>query len=658
MNNLVLLAPGNAISALNKAQILSSINNHVECSEVQSYLCGEASLPLPRASAVVIREILSMYSDILAFLHSVVKLNTIFCFNLLQDQEALDRIVLLFSLDASFADETLQNSVCAVRETVAKLLVALLQNQGQLSVPSVVEETLFTHWSIFTSVFKNSLKEGKSPSLSSLRMLLLKLPGLLLTVEGKRSPKGRGPREVNCDEPSTRNRLTRLLDSNNGCENGVDFVESTEQKKGQSGVNSTGSSANSEASGSELCGVLLGVYDCTPSRQSSEVQDEEQSLVSAVLSSLLALSHAAKSKALQAGLVETALEHIKHLHAQMNMNSLQLGKGPSWKRKEDPSMIELIKVLQLLRNFIHCSAPVKAACLECGIVDVLHKLWSWCTVEVPLLIEVLRLLSTLTAQFSKASAFIAGSSGVAGNVSRAVQSGSTFLHSLIKLSNKINSKLQNSSGSELDSHLSVLKAVFNLLSNLALSAECRGVMWKTNFLQSFSSLKPLKSSAHLKHRSITRGVTLCWLNLLVNVTFFTDGQQGVVKTPGAVEVLLELSGAQNKQLQEKALLVLRNLCFHGASRPVLLVNEKLLSLLVDFTTDSSVYLRALCLSALCSLLHNCQKAKVSLKKTGILKKLDEIKLLPGCEQPDALDKYSKMCRESINTLQKMFSDQR
>lgn len=655
MINLVLLAPGNVITALNKAQILSSITNHVECSEVQNYLCGEASLPLPRASAVVIREILSMYSDILAFLHSVVKLNTIFCFNLLQAQEALDTIVFLFSLDASFADEPLQNRICTVRETATKLLVTLLQNQGQLSVPSVVEETLFFHWRFFTSVFKHSLKEGKSPSISSLRSLLLKLLGLLLTVEGKRNPNGRGPREVKCDKPSTRNRLTRLLDNSNGCENGVDVVQSTEKKNGSS----TGSSANTEASGSELCGVLLGVYDCTlPSRQSSEVQDEEKSLVFTVLSSLLALSHSAKSKALQAGLVETALEHIKHLHAQMNMNSLQLGKGPSWKKKEDPCMTELMKVLQLLRNFIHCSAPVKAACLECGIVDVLHKLWSWCTVEVSLLIEVLRLLSTLTAQFSKASALIAGSSGVPGSVSRAVQSGSTFLHSLIKLSNKINSKLQNSSGGEVDLHLSVLKPMFNLLSNLALSAECRGVIWKTNFLQTFSSLKPLKSSAHLKHRSITRGVTLCWLNLLVSVTFFTDGQQGVVKTTGAVEVLLELSGAQNKQLQEKALLVLRNLCFHAASRPVLLVNEKLLSLLVDFTTDSSVYLRALCLSALCALLHNCQKAKVSLKKTGILKKLDEIKLLPGCEQPDALDKYSKMCHESINTLQKMFSDQR
>ena len=117
--------------------------------------------------------------------------------------------------------------------------------------------------------------------------------------------------------------------------------------------------------------------------------------------------------------------------------------------------------------------------------------------------------------------------------------------------------VSESSASQIVNHI-----IFNILF----------LTLQTNFLQSFSSLKPLKSSAHLKHRSITRGVTLCWLNLLVSVTFFTDGQQGVVKTPGAVEVLLELSGAQNKQLQEKALLVLRNLCFHGASRPVLLVN--------------------------------------------------------------------------------------
>lgn len=81
--------------------------SYVECSEVQSHLCAEDPLPLPCASAVVIREVLSMYSDILAFLHSVVKLNTIFCFNLLQDQEALDRIVVLFSLEASHVGKVL-----------------------------------------------------------------------------------------------------------------------------------------------------------------------------------------------------------------------------------------------------------------------------------------------------------------------------------------------------------------------------------------------------------------------------------------------------------------------------------------------------------------------------------------------------------------------
>lgn len=97
----------------------------------------------------------------------------------------------------------------------------------------------------------------------------------------------------------TRNRLTRLLDNSNGCEDEADLVEYTENKNEQSGVNSLSSSANSEASGSEVCSVLLGVYDCTLSRQRSEIQDEEQSLVSAVLSSLLALSHSAKSAALQ-----------------------------------------------------------------------------------------------------------------------------------------------------------------------------------------------------------------------------------------------------------------------------------------------------------------------------------------------------------------------
>lgn len=79
------------------------VHSHIECSRVQSFLSDKDSLPLSTAARVVIKEILSMYSDILAFLHSVVQLNTIFCFNLLQDQEALDRIVQLFSISCPCA---------------------------------------------------------------------------------------------------------------------------------------------------------------------------------------------------------------------------------------------------------------------------------------------------------------------------------------------------------------------------------------------------------------------------------------------------------------------------------------------------------------------------------------------------------------------------
>ncbi|KAJ7381609.1 hypothetical protein OS493_040163, partial [Desmophyllum pertusum] len=74
-----------------------------------------------------------------------------------------------------------------------------------------------------------------------------------------------------------------------GCERGVDVVKNTDKERERGGDDSTGSS------GSELCRVLLGVYDNAPSRKSSEILDEEQALVSAVLSSLLALSHSAKN---------------------------------------------------------------------------------------------------------------------------------------------------------------------------------------------------------------------------------------------------------------------------------------------------------------------------------------------------------------------------
>ena len=43
-------------------------------------------------------------------------------------------------------------------------------------------------------------------------------------------------------------------------------------------------------------------------------------------------------------------------------------------------------------------------------------------------------------------------------------------------------KLQTSSPVELDKHLATHRALFALLANLALSAECRGMLWKVEIL--------------------------------------------------------------------------------------------------------------------------------------------------------------------------------
>ena len=149
-----------------------------------------------------------------------------------------------------------------------------------------------------SGVFKSSLKESKSPSPSSLRNLLLKLLGLLLTVEGKRCPNGRGQSEERGDKPAKMNRLTRLLDTKIDSARG-DQMDSLKGNGGQNEPNGE-SNACTESTGSEMCRVLLDVYEHVQSR-SVGVPDEERGLVPAVLSSLLALSKSAKDTALQGG---------------------------------------------------------------------------------------------------------------------------------------------------------------------------------------------------------------------------------------------------------------------------------------------------------------------------------------------------------------------
>ena len=188
---------------------------------------------------------------------------------------------------------------------VEKMVTSLFLAQDQFLTHMNVETTFcddnnprFLAFVYSSGVFKSSLKESRSPSPSCLRNLLLKLLGLLLTVEGKRCTNGRGLSEERGDKPAKMNRLTRLLD--NKIESArVHQVDSVKDSEKQNVFNGE-SNACAESTGSEMCRVLLDVYERAQS-QSVEVPDEERGLVPAVLSSLLALSDSAKDTALQGG---------------------------------------------------------------------------------------------------------------------------------------------------------------------------------------------------------------------------------------------------------------------------------------------------------------------------------------------------------------------
>lgn len=120
--------------------------------------------------------------------------------------------------------------------------------------------------------------------------------GLLVTLDGKSSQKSKDLSEERGKENVARNRLTKLLD--NGIVEVHENSEEPPRGPGSEEEFSGNNTSGSEVSGSDLCGVLLTLYDGAQST-ASKVPDEERSLVCSVLSSVLAVSHSAKHTALQ-----------------------------------------------------------------------------------------------------------------------------------------------------------------------------------------------------------------------------------------------------------------------------------------------------------------------------------------------------------------------
>ena len=61
----------------------------------------------------------------------------------------------------------------------------------------------------------------------------------------------------------------------------------------------------------------------------------------------------------------------------------------------------MIHTMELLRNFMYNNSDVKLAAYECGLANLIHRMWAWCLVDTDLLTSALSLLVTFTANCSQ-----------------------------------------------------------------------------------------------------------------------------------------------------------------------------------------------------------------------------------------------------------------
>ncbi|XP_036891579.1 rotatin [Sturnira hondurensis] len=326
------------------------------------------------------------------------------------------------------------------------------------------------------------------------------------------------------------------------------------------------------------------------------------------LLALLAVSRRAQRLALKAGLIDSCVAQMKHVHAQLNLDSLRPGRAVL-RKKEDGFAKELGTAMQLLRNCLYQNGECKEAALEAHLVPVLHSLWPWLLVDDSLMQTALRLLCVYTANFPNGCSSLCWSSSGQCPVPALCRGGpgSSLMLCVLKLAS------QAPLGSS-----AVQQTVFLLLSNLALSHDCRGVIQKTNFLQNFLSLAlPKGGNKHLSP------LTILWLRLLLSVSLGEDGQQMILRLDGCLDLLAEMSRLRPRRGPCLPLLIFHNICFSPAHKPRILANEKVVSVLAACLESESPNAQRIGAAALWALTHNYQKAKTTLRNPSIKRRVEE-----------------------------------
>ncbi|KAK2169790.1 hypothetical protein LSH36_7g17006 [Paralvinella palmiformis] len=582
LGNIVAIAPQDTLLCINAENIHTALINLLDIGLIEAYRTELCNTLYKKQFLITFQDLLRVHCDILDIIRKCLLQDDNIRTDLLQNNNGLKQIVRM--LGVSYQDDPDTEAICTrLWYTVFRLLASLLQSDGQKALPYITP-VIVKYWSTVSGRVVRILQDDIQTE-TELWVAAQTFLALLLCEEGKLLKHQDGEKD-----PDTYYILDRLDD---------------ESSKG------TGDLFNS-SSGTVLCQELIKAYDVV-CRRSLEQHYIVKMAVMNALKMLLHRTRTAKAAALEAGLVETVCSHLKHIHLQLNMDALELSKATQNKKKDNPLIAELILNFDLLRNFMFDYSEVKVAAYECSLAGIVHCIWAWCQIDTSLMDTTLALLSTFTAKCTQAAsslAFTSPSQILERPLLQAQHSNNSLVHALIKM-------LQRQSS--LTHSKQLLRAGFSLLANLTLSQECRGILWKSNFLHEFAGFSPKKN----KKNKQSRLLETLWLKLLVNLSFSTEGQNMILKIDDSVSLLLEFGTSSSTYNQAYATLILRNLCFHSANKPKLLSNDKLVPFFVELLEVSDGEVKKVVASALLALAYNNQKAKGVLKNGHTQRKIQD-----------------------------------
>ncbi|NXP14933.1 RTTN protein, partial [Thinocorus orbignyianus] len=567
LHNLLVVTPEETGIALQQTHLLTALSSLVSANLVERFIL-ELKAPLGRPChiehvKVQVLLLLQYLSSVSRLLKSCLLVDSQL---VIQDELLKPLLGNTFSILAIHSKDELDTELTSVlhetRIDFFDLLATLLLKSGQISFPTVTA-ALANHCTAIIDTICDCVH--LSATYPALYMASLRFLSVLLNEEGRRQLQDK---QSICENPT----IGFLLDCIEGCQVSV----------------------------TQLTALIIQVCETKSSK------DALREIATNALLSLLAVSKSAQKCALEVDLIDSCIENMKHINAQLNLDALKPGKAQ--KKKEDNLMKQLRCSMQLLRNCLFQNDECKMAALKAHLVPVLHSLWPWFLIDDSSMHIALHLLCVYTADYPTGCASLCWASGGQSSLpSSRSAAGNSLMNNILKLASQVS-----------NDYSPIQQVVFCLLSNLALSHECKGIIQKSNFLQNFLSLSLPKGS----HKN-PGNVSTLWLKLLLNLSFGEDGQQMIMKINGFLDQIVEMCSYKHKSSQHLALLILHNVCFSTTNKPKILANDKAIAVLSGCLESDSCAVQRTGAAALWALLHNYQKAKVALKNPSIRRRIDE-----------------------------------